>query len=197
MSMISLPHIRLHLSSRLDATDKYLPLDMRGQSELYSCLADGEYVILTISDERYTEIIKLENMDGTFVATRGIDGSVPRNFPCGATLTWSATPSVLAWYVCSYECDASCAREPVTYTGEYLPPASVGVPWEGTVNFNGSLPINIGVSGAPSWMQVVAGANYIRLSGVPTSAGTVVLTVGAANLGTQLDARTCEVIVNA
>jgi hypothetical protein len=147
---------------------------------------DG-YAYLTISDSLGAEVVKVSTYGGALVVDRHQNDTAPRAFPKGACVDARMTEAAVKDLICNYDCCAGdCPCEAVQAAGTVIPPAQVGSYWEGSVVFTGTTPIALGVNGAPSWMQVVSGAGFVKLAGVPTAAATYLLSVAATNCNGQV-----------
>lgn len=178
---------RGYLGAKLDKEDGVLVLDKKSHGELVSRLSkDGEYGHLVITDRRCFEVVKVRLDCDSLIVERGVDGTKPSTFPCGALLSGDLVPSDIRYMICNESC-VDCDCVPVAFAGSITPKLKQGEQWEGSVVFSGDTPMTLGVSGAPNWMKVVAGDNYLRLSGVPTSTQEVTLSVGATNCGGHLE----------
>ncbi|HCL7555077.1 TPA: hypothetical protein N2X54_002088 [Escherichia coli] len=170
------------LSSRLDKTDRALPLNAQDINRLKAALAEDDYTWLVIRDDVGSEIIKVTNTCGGLVIDRGEDGTEPLNFPKGSCVRWEMVPATVRELICTHDCcDDGCPCDTVKAAGIALPEATKGVQWHGSAVFTGSVPMELAVAGAPSWMYVEKGANYIMFSGVPAAPGEYTLSVAATN----------------
>lgn len=163
-------------------TDKFLNLSHRDLTALIAIVPDGEDIFLTIRDNAHVEYVMVTNQCGTLVLTRGLGGTEPTKFPFGSCVKFELSITVVEWLICNHNCcEGDCPCTPVTSAGSVLPPAYVGVPWEGSFVFNGSVPMAFGVDGMPSWMNAEYGANYVRVFGTPFGAGQFSFAVSATN----------------
>ena len=184
---------RGYIYSRLDKEDGTLELDRKSQSRLLNLLSEeGSYGHLVVTDDRCYEIIKVSRACDTILVERGLDGTDPSNFPCGALVAGELVPSDIRYMICNEDC-VDCGCKPVKYSGSVLPPLEEGKNWEGRVVFEGDTPMSLGVSGAPSWMKVVTGQNYVRLSGVPSTTDKFSISVAATNCAGKLDNKVLQV----
>lgn len=184
--LILLTGFRSYLTGKLLPEHTDLPIDKSSMGVLVSKLGEGNYTYLTISDDRYYEIIKATLVCGNIILDRGVDGTTPRTFPCNAVVSFEIVPAVIRYMICNETC-VECDCEPVKFAGSVLPQIKEGVAWEGSVVFAGSTPMTLGITNAPKWMKVTAGVNYLKLSGVPTSSAKVNISVGASNCGGELE----------
>ena len=170
------------LLQRLDKADRALPLSTSDEDRLKAALKENDHTWLTIRDEVSTEIVRVTNTCGGLVLDRGEDGTEARNFPKGSCVRWEMTPAVVKDLICTHNCcDDECPCDAVAAAGFALPNATHGVPWQGSAIFTGSTPMELAVAGAPSWMRVEKGANFIAFYGTPTAAGEYTLAVAATN----------------
>lgn len=170
------------LNSRLDKADRALPLHTQDTDRLKAALAEDDYTWLVIRDEVGSEIVKVTNTCGGLVIDRGEDGTEPLNFPKGSCVRWEMVPATVRELICTHDCcDDGCPCDAVKAAGVALPEARKGVQWFGSAVFTGSVPMELAVAGAPAWMQVTKGANYVSFSGVPGAAGEYTLSVAATN----------------
>lgn len=175
--------LSLHLADALEAADVYLPLDTKDTAKLKEYLPDGEQVYLTITDGTWKEYVLAENKAGTVVLKRGVD-SEARKFPRGSCVVAELSIPLVKWLICNYECcDGDCPVDAVAAAGAVIPNGTVGNSWEGFFVFSGTLPIAVGVTGAPSWMSTESGPNYVRMHGTPTAAGTFTVSAAGTNQG--------------
>lgn len=187
-NLVLLAGFRGFLDTKLHPDDAFLPLDKRFRSHILSRMEEGDHTYLAIMDTRYYEIVKVRVECGELLMDRGQDGTTPRTFPCNAEVVFEMVPSVVRYMICNETCH-ECDCKPVQFQGAVLPPLEQGVAWQGSIVFSGDIPMTIGVQGAPHWMKVVTGANYIQLSGVPTTNTAVTISVAASNCGGELATR--------
>jgi hypothetical protein len=172
------------LTKRLEAADYTLPLTDGDTTRLLNQLGVGETSLLVLRDDIYTEEIEVENTCGVLVIkARGMGNTEPRKFPQGSAVCFEVTVSVVEYLICNFDCcsGAPCPPEPVTIAGFFLPAAVVGQSWMGMAIFNGATPMELTASGVPSWATTEVGANYVKISGVPTGAGTETMSVAGTN----------------
>ena len=164
------------------ADSSYLPLSAGDESRLLTLIPEGEEMILTLSDGVHTEWILVTNTLGALLAQRGLD-STARRFPTGACLSFETSLPVIKWMICNHDCceDAICPCKPVQVAGMVLPTGEVNHSWSGTFIFDGDLPMQLGVIGAPSWANVYLGPNFVHLDGTPETEGNFVITAAATN----------------
>lgn len=187
-----LPFFIGYLNTKLLSTDRSLHLERRQQEELFASLAEGESTYLVLDDGRSKEIVLVTNSCDQLLLERGQDGTTPKTFACGAAASFEMVPAVIRYMICTETC-VECECSPVSFSGSVTPEIVVGQSWEGSAIFSGDTPMALAVQGAPSWMEVIVGVNYIRMSGVPTSAGPVTLSVAASNCGGEVDTTTIEI----
>lgn len=175
--------ITVNLADVLLADDKHLTLTDRDNARLLAHIPDGDETYLTIQDNLYSEWIKATNQCGTIVLERGIGGSEARKFPKGSCVFFETSVPVIKWLICNHDCcnDGDCKLTPVTFTKATLPTGIVGQPWEGRLQFAGSLPINFEVTGMPAWMSGEQEGDMVRLSGTPDAATVHTISVSATN----------------
>lgn len=190
-----------YLTDKLEASSVYLPLSVDAEADLIALLAaDDDYIFLSISDDVSYEVVRCRNTNGTLLIERGLENTEAVTHGVGACVS-SVSPlivSVIKDLVCGYSCceESDCVCDPVAFAMELLPKATQGEQWEGAVVFSGSLPMTIGVNGAPAWMNVESSANSIRLYGTPDATGEISFSVAATNCnGTQLTVRTVTITV--
>ncbi|RQH06616.1 hypothetical protein [Paraburkholderia dinghuensis] len=179
------------LAAPLAATDAALALNPAAQAELLARLAasdanEAPYAYLYAWDGSGSEVLQVSGYGSTLVLERDQDAAPaapnPRSFPKGACVDGRVTYAGVKDLICHYDCCAgACPCEAVAAAGMMLPPASVGVAWQGMVVFSGALPMALVVEGLPAWMSVTAGANFVTLAGTPAVAASYLLSVAATN----------------
>ena len=179
------------LNRAMDPADVYLPIDASAEADLKALLADeGSYVYLTIRDELNAETVKCSLSGGTLVLERGLEGTQGVRHPYGSCVS-TVSPTVMAVVkdlICHYDCceDGGCTAVPVSFNTVNTPPASVGASWQGSVELDGSDPVTLDASAAPSWMTVRRYGHLVLMKGTPSSAGNVSFSLYAVNLnGTE------------
>ena len=179
------------LNRALGPADVHLPIDAAAEADLKALLAsEGSYVYLTIRDELNAETVKCSLAAGTLVLERGLEGTQGVRHPYGACIS-TVSPTVMAVVkdlICHYDCceDGDCTAVPVSFNTVNTPPASAGTPWQGSAELDGSDPITLDASAAPSWMTVRRYGQLVLLKGTPSSAGDVNFSLYAVNLnGTE------------
>ena len=176
------------LVNRLEAADSYLPLSNEATADLLNLLTESDdYIYLSIGDEKTYEIVKCRAEGGLLIIERGLEGTSAVLHGYGACVS-SVSPLIIAIVkdlICNYSCceDGDCECEPVAFGMSFLPYAKQGAAWEGMATFSGNTPMNIGVNGAPDWMQVDVEGTTIRFSGTPNVVGPVSFSVAASNCG--------------
>lgn len=175
-----------HLADVLAVDDVYLPLSQTDTARLQAYLPnDGDEAYLVITDGVYRENVLVTLLHGTLVATRGIDSDAHK-FPKGSCIFFEVSIPVVKWLICNHNCcDGDCPVDAVKAQGVVLPTATVGLPWVGTAVFSGDLPMQIGVTGLPSWVTATQRGTTLVLTGTPTGAGTYAISIAAANNGGQ------------
>lgn len=160
-----------------------LPLKQDDENRLLLLIPEDDYMLLTISDGLYSEYLKVTNQCGVLLVERGQSGSEPHWFPNGSCVKFENSVAVTRWIMCNEDCcDGPCPCDLVEFAGKALPSGKVGVPWEGSFIFKGDTPMKVGVSdGLPSWVSAEAGANYVRLHGIPNTVGSWAFSVTATN----------------
>lgn len=179
------------LNRALDPADVHLPIDAAAEADLKALLSEeGSYVYLTIRDELNAETVKCSISAGTLVLERGVEGTQGVRHPYGACVS-TVSPTVMAVVkdlICHYDCceDGDCTAVPVTLHSVNAPAAFRGAAWQGSVELDGSDPITLDASAAPSWMTVRRYGHLVLMKGTPSSAGNVSFTLYAVNLnGTE------------
>lgn len=173
--------LSISLGDRLDKGDTYLPLTKADTAKITALLDDGEQMYLTITDELNKEYVLATNANGTIVLQRGID-SEATTFPKGSCVYFENSVPVTKWLICNYECcSGDCPVEAVAAAGVVLPKGKVGNAYAGTAIFSGALPMAIGITGLPSWATATQVNSYVKISGVPTAAGTFTISISACN----------------
>lgn len=173
--------VNLSLADRLDKADTYLPLTTADLTKLTAVIANGEQIFLTITDDLNKEYVLATNTNGTITIERGVD-SVATTFPKGSCVFFENSIPVTKWLICNYECCAGdCPVEAVAAAGVVLPKGKVGNAYTGTAIFSGALPMAIGITGLPTWATATQVNSYVKISGVPTAAGTYTISISACN----------------
>lgn len=170
------------LSERLEKGVRVLPLFSKDEAALKALVPDGEYTFLTIRDLVGAEIVKVENTCDTLLVTRAQDGTSEKTFPKGSCVRFEMTPAVVKELICTHNCcEGECPCEPVKAAGFVLPAATKTLAWQGSAVFTGDLPMELAVTGAPSWVKMTLGPNFVAFEGTPPAAGTFVISVAATN----------------
>ena len=181
-STMILKPITVNLADVLLADDKHLTLTDRDNARLLAHIPEGDETFLTIQDNLYSEWVKATNQCGTIVLERAIDGSEARKFPKGSCVFFETSVPVIKWLICNHDCcKGECETIPVGFIKATLPIAIVGQPWEGRLQFSGSLPINFDITGMPAWMTAEYEAALVRLSGTPDAVTVHTVSVAATN----------------
>lgn len=179
-------------TDRLEANDRYLPLSDSAKADLLAALPNPEdYMYLTLKGDVHLETVRVRNDSGTLIIDRGLEGTEPvlhHAFTCVSAIS----PTVVATIkdlICNYQCcEDGCECQPATYKGgmEYAG-GTVGQRYHASFAFAGSLPMNMQVSGLPSWAEAVQTQNSISVTGTPTQAGNYPFTIAVTNCsGTEL-----------
>lgn len=191
-----------YTSGRMEPGDKSLPLSAKDTAALAAILPDdGDYTYLAVRGDTHYECVKVENAAGVLTVTRGIENTTPVTHHAGSCIG-SVAPATIAAIkdmICNYSCcEDGCPCTPVQAAGQAMAPARVGVRWEGSVSFSGSLPMTVGVSDLPSWMSAQAKQNSVILTGTPPQAGTFSFSAAASNCGgTSVATQACVLTVQA
>ena len=167
------------------------PRDAAAEADLKALLSgEGSYVYLTIRDELNAETVRCSLSAGALVLERGMEGTQGVRHPYGACVS-TVSPTVMAVVkdlICHYDCceGGDCTAVPVALHSVNAPSASVGAPWQGSAELDGSDPITLDASAAPSWMTVRRYGHLVLMKGTPSTAGNVSFTLYAVNLnGTE------------
>ncbi|MGF6599779.1 hypothetical protein P3T23_004513 [Paraburkholderia sp. GAS448] len=182
MAQVSITGFTATLAAPLMAEDTTLVLNAAAQTLLVSRLSDagnGNYAFLYVHDGASVEVVKVSAYAGTLALARA---STPHSFPKGACVDGRVTYDGVKDLICNFDCCAGdCPCEAVAAAGMVIPASLAGVPWEGMVVFSGAMPMALSVQGAPAWLGVTLGANFVKLAGTPPFAGHYLLSVGATN----------------
>lgn len=174
--------ITVNLADVLLADDKHLTLTDRDNARLLAHIPEGDETFLTIQDNLYSEWVKATNQCGTIVLERAVGGSEARKFPKGSCVFFETSVPVIQWLICNHDCcKGDCEMTPVGFVKATLPTAMVGQPWEGRLQFSGSLPINFDITGMPAWMGASYEGDLVRLNGTPDAATVHTVSVAATN----------------
>lgn len=176
------------INSQLEPEGVHLPLTSIDSARLLSLIPSGEFTFLTLKAPFAMEHVAITNQGGTLVMERGVNGTQAQRFPHGSCVFFENSTAVTKWLICNHDCcaDNPCDCVPVAVAGTHSPGGKVGDVWTGVAVFSGTGPIRIGASSRPSWMIATVGSNAIILSGIPTSPGTVTVSVAAANCGDEV-----------
>lgn len=191
-----------YTTSRLEAGDRYLPLNDAATADLLAILQEPEsYIYLTIRSDTALETVRAYNDSGTILIDRGLEGTTAVLHHAGSCVS-SVQPTLLAVIkdlICNYTCcEGDCGCEPVASKGfiEYKP-GVVGEPYHAELHFSGSLPMNIAVGELPAWATATQKENTLVITGTPTESGTHTATVAATNCsGTALKTVTVNIAVS-
>ena len=116
-------------------------------------------------------------------------------FPRGSVIGFEVTLEMVERVVRDVLAGDACQVDPPTVTASLVPDATVGQSWAASVVFAGDLPMSVGTGPLPSWVQVEAGPNHVRLWGVPPAAGTMAVAVAAANKSGVIAADSKTVVI--
>lgn len=179
--MILLP-FEATLNAPLTADSQYLTISTADMSRLLAQVPAGESTLLVIRDGVYSEEVLATNQDGTIILTRGQGNTTARKFPYGSYVCFQVTVSVVRYIMCNEDCcEGGCPCEPIDVVGSIAPAGTVGDAYNASVIFMGTAPMTFGVTGQPEWIEVDAGANYVRLYGTPTGEGEWAIAVSGTN----------------
>jgi hypothetical protein len=179
MAQVTLIGFASTLAAPLMAADTSISLANGAASQLVSQLGDDGYAFLYVHDATGAEVVKASVYGSALTLTRG---ETPRNFPKGACVDARVTYDGVKDLICNFECCAGdCPCEEVQAAGTALPVAHAGQAWEGMVVFSGAQPMALAVEGAPAWLAVTTGVNFVKLAGTPPAAANYVFSVGATN----------------
>lgn len=192
--------LSITLADKLGKDDRYLPLSESNEALLVAAIPnEGDYCYLTIREPSGAEVVKVTNTCGVFTIDRGEDGTDARTAPRGSCVRWEMTPQQVKDLICNYNCceDGDCPCEAVGAGGITVPTGIVNQAWNGSAVFTGDAPMQIAVSGMPSWMKATVYQNSVQLEGTPNFAGTSEITVAATNCDGKLSIQTAKLTVNA
>jgi hypothetical protein len=159
-----------------------LPLPPLLIDSLVKRLGSDGYAYLTVSDSLGAEVVKVSTYSSSLIVERAQNDTQARAFPKGACVDARMTEAAVKDLICTFDCcEGDCPCEAVQAAGTVVPFARVGTYWEGSVVFTGTTPMALGVQGAPSWIQVVSSAGFVKLAGVPTVAASYLISVAATN----------------
>lgn len=176
-----------YTSAKMSADDVHLPLCESAKADLLKLLENEDgYTWLSLIDESRMETVKVHNDHGTLILERGMEGTQAVPHPLG-TCVRTVSPTVIAAIkdlVCNYQCcEGGCPCVSASFAGSVIPDATVGVPWKGSVIFNGDAPMQLAVNGGPAWLMVQARGNVLMLSGTPNRSGEYIISAAASNCG--------------
>lgn len=176
-----------YLTEKIAANETHLPLCDAARADLVNILGDDGYTFLTIKDDVNIETVKVRNDHGVLLLERrGLEGTKAVAHPENSCVL-SVQPTVMAAVkdlICNYDCCADdCPCDPVTtaFYSEKPATAKVGAQWAYAVSFNGTPPLQCGVSAVPSGITAKSTGNTIVFSGTPAKAGTYSIAVSATN----------------
>lgn len=179
-----------YLSAPLEASAVTLSLSANAYADLLKLLQDADaYTYLSIKDNTNFETVKAYAQGGYILLDRGQAGTKPVKFSFGACLS-TLTPTAIAVIdsilkdslkLCDhyYNPDAMGGQLGVAFTD--LPVGRVGSPWRGMIVLGGTLPVQVTVSGVPSWVTAVHYENMVEFTGTPPSSASAVITLHAVN----------------
>lgn len=190
------------LTAKMTKTDRSPSLTESAKTDLANLLTpEDSYTYLSIKSDQTYEVVKASLRSNSIYFERGQEGTEAVQHPLGSCVSAVSplTLAVIKALVCEYECcDGECPCEPVAFQGATMPPAVVGEPWEGTVIFSGTQPIKCGVNNAPKWLTATQQGGVLTLSGTPTAAAQLILSVAAANCnGTEVATETVALNITA
>lgn len=178
-----------------------LPLSDEKLAEISKLLeAEDAYTFAAIRSESTYETVKLYLSAGSLVMDRAQEGTTAVKHPCGAfvCLPSPTTVAAIKALICEYDCceDHDCECQAVTFSGSFLPKATLNTEWEGAVVFTGEQPMVFGLDNQPHWMSATTQGNVIKLSGTPDSRGMYSFSVAASNCnGTKVATRVLSLTV--
>lgn len=174
-----------------------LPLSVDDENRLKSLVPEGEEILLTLKDDLHVEYVKITNTCDSLLLERGLSVTAGCKFPRGTCVFFENSIAVTQWLICNFNCcDGPCPCEDVTSAGVVFPAGQVNIPYTATAVFKGGLPMTIGVSGHPSWATADLGANYVKISGTPTGAGTYNVNISATNCsGNALSMQSAQIVI--
>lgn len=184
------------LTAPLEESGKYITLTKEATSDLASILKDsGSYIYLTLRDDANIETVRAHLEQGILIVDRGLSGTEAVKHPIGTCVS-SVSPTVIAVIkdlICNYDCCESgdCPKTPAEFLSVYTPSGSTGTAYRGTIDFTGTDPVQVTVSGAPDWLTVTRTGSSLILSGTPASSGDVTFSIALTNLnGTKTAVKT-------
>lgn len=179
MAQVPLTGFTGTLAAPLMAADTSISLANGATGQLVAQLADEGYAFLYVHDATGAEVVKVSVYGSALTLARG---ETPRSFPKGTCVDGRVTYDGVKDLICNFDCCAGdCPCEEVQSAGTALPAAHAGQAWEGMVVFSGALPMALAVEGAPAWLAVTLGVNFVKLAGTPPAAANYVFSVGATN----------------
>lgn len=195
MSMVT-EFFSAYLTAVLEENGKYISLTSEATADLASMLkASGSYIYLTLRDDANIETVRAHLEQGLLIVDRGLSDTEAVKHPVGTCVS-SVSPTVVAVIkdlICNYNCceDGDCPKTPVAFTTIYTPSGSTGTAYRGTVEFTGTDPVQVTVSGAPDWLTVTRTGTSLTLTGTPVSSGDVTFSIALTNMnGTQTAVKT-------
>lgn len=173
------------LIDKINPDDVFLPLGEGAKADLLNILKGGKYIYLSVRSEYAHETVRVRNEAGTLIMDRGIEGTEPAKHHIGTCVS-SISPTVVAMIkdlICNYDCcDSECLCVPVTFEGyDIIAEGQVGQHYRAELTFAGTLPMNISLSNAPSWVTAVQTKNRLVVSGTPDTAGSFQCNIAVTN----------------
>lgn len=92
------------ITDTLGDTETDLPIHEQHLAALKTKLGKAGYTFLYIKDGLNTEIVKVSNVAGDIVITRGLEETTTHTFPKGSVVYWELTPTAVADIVCQMPC---------------------------------------------------------------------------------------------
>lgn len=173
------------LIAKLPADGVTLPISSDAKADLLALLEDTDnYTLMAIKSDQTYEVVRAKASGNSILITRALEGTAAVEHPMGAcvALVSPLTLAAIKELVCNYDCcQGDCTCTEVSFVGALIPPATVGVEWQGAVLFNGDLPITIGIDDAPAWITGTVQNGMMKLTGTPTKAGAFTFSVAATN----------------
>ena len=93
-----------NLIDKLDALDTDLPIHEQHIAILKSRLGNTGYTFLYIKDGYNTEVVKVSNIAGDLMISRGLETTTAATMPKGSVVYWELTPTAVADIVCQMPC---------------------------------------------------------------------------------------------
>lgn len=183
--MMQIEYFATYLTDRLEPEGTDLPICNSAVADLLALMPDeDDYIYLALKGDSHYEVVRAYNAGGTILIERAQEGTtaVLHHYGTCVSAVSPLVAAVMKDLICNYTCcEEECPCDPVAFGGASLPDLQEGVAWEGAVVFSGDLPMTIGISNAPGWMEATTSNNIIKLSGTPTSSEAVHFSVAATN----------------